>query len=195
MALTGSFITYGTGQIISGVLGDRISPKKLVSRGLLVTVLMNVLLPFLRQSLVDVRRVVCKRICAELYVAAYGADDEHSAFRTGLSKGIGTGVLGQLCRYDPAVSALAVDFGGTALEMGVLDLFRLRRSNAFGLERAGAGCSNRCKRKMSEDTKTKGCAVHPSDFGDYGSHCPAGYAPGRRYYLDAFLYFRNLQFG
>ena len=46
MALTGSFITYGTGQIISGVLGDRISPKKLVSRGLLVTVLMNVLLPF-----------------------------------------------------------------------------------------------------------------------------------------------------
>lgn len=46
MALTGSFITYGTGQIISGVLGDRISPKKLVSCGLLVTVLMNVLLPF-----------------------------------------------------------------------------------------------------------------------------------------------------
>lgn len=46
LALTGSFITYGTGQVISGVLGDRISPKKMVSCGLLVTVLMNVLLPF-----------------------------------------------------------------------------------------------------------------------------------------------------
>ena len=28
MALTGSFITYGVGQIISGILGDKFSPKK-----------------------------------------------------------------------------------------------------------------------------------------------------------------------
>lgn len=42
MAVTGSFITYGTGQIISGILGDKISPKKLVSYGLVVTVLMNI---------------------------------------------------------------------------------------------------------------------------------------------------------
>lgn len=46
MALTGSFVTYGLGQILSGLLGDRISPKKLISLGLMVTVLMNVLLPF-----------------------------------------------------------------------------------------------------------------------------------------------------
>lgn len=46
MSVTGSFITYGTGQIVSGFLGDRISPKKLVSLGLTVTVLMNLLIPF-----------------------------------------------------------------------------------------------------------------------------------------------------
>lgn len=46
MALTGSFITYGAGQIVSGIVGDRVSPKKLVSCGLAVTVLMNILLPF-----------------------------------------------------------------------------------------------------------------------------------------------------
>lgn len=46
MALTGSFITYGAGQIISGILGDRWNPKRLVSCGLAVTVLMNILLPF-----------------------------------------------------------------------------------------------------------------------------------------------------
>lgn len=45
MALTGSFITYGTGQIISGICGDKFSPKKLVCYGLIVTVLMNVLIP------------------------------------------------------------------------------------------------------------------------------------------------------
>lgn len=45
MSLTGSFITYGVGQTISGWLGDRISPKKLVSWGLVVTVGMNLLIP------------------------------------------------------------------------------------------------------------------------------------------------------
>lgn len=45
LSLTGSFITYGAGQIISGICGDKFSPKKLVSCGLLVTVFMNILIP------------------------------------------------------------------------------------------------------------------------------------------------------
>ncbi len=45
MAVTGSFITYGTGQILSGILGDKVSPKKLVSVGLIVTIIMNILMP------------------------------------------------------------------------------------------------------------------------------------------------------
>lgn len=48
MALTGSFITYGTGQVISGFLGDRFSPKNLVSCGLVITILMNLLIPVCR---------------------------------------------------------------------------------------------------------------------------------------------------
>ncbi len=46
MALTGSFITYGIGQILSGFLGDKIPPKKLVLIGLLITTAMNLTLPF-----------------------------------------------------------------------------------------------------------------------------------------------------
>ena len=45
MALTGSFITYGVGQIISGICGDKFSPKKLITLGLILTVLMNLLIP------------------------------------------------------------------------------------------------------------------------------------------------------
>lgn len=45
VALTGSFITYGLGQIFCGVLGDRISPKKMISTGLIITVIMNLLIP------------------------------------------------------------------------------------------------------------------------------------------------------
>lgn len=45
MALTGSFITYGVGQVVSGICGDKLSPKKLVSWGLMASVLMNLLIP------------------------------------------------------------------------------------------------------------------------------------------------------
>ena len=46
MAVTGSFITYGVGQIASGIIGDRLSPKKLISIGLCVTLVMNLLMAF-----------------------------------------------------------------------------------------------------------------------------------------------------
>lgn len=45
LAVTGSFITYGAGQLISGYLGDRIQPKRLVQIGLTTTIGMNALLP------------------------------------------------------------------------------------------------------------------------------------------------------
>lgn len=45
MAVTGSFITYGVGQLISGYLGDRIQPKKMVAIGLTTTVIINTVVP------------------------------------------------------------------------------------------------------------------------------------------------------
>ena len=48
IAVTGAFITYGAGQIISGMIGDRFSPRKIITFGLAATSLVNlsmVLLP------------------------------------------------------------------------------------------------------------------------------------------------------
>ena len=45
-AVTGSFITYGAGQIISGWFGDKFQPKNLVLAGFLTTSAMNLLIPF-----------------------------------------------------------------------------------------------------------------------------------------------------
>ncbi len=44
-AITGSFITYGAGQVVSGICGDKFSPKKLLLYGLIVTSAMNALIP------------------------------------------------------------------------------------------------------------------------------------------------------
>ena len=46
LSLTGSFVTYGVGQIISGICGDKFRPKKLVFYGLLASIVMNLLIPF-----------------------------------------------------------------------------------------------------------------------------------------------------
>lgn len=45
MALTGSFFTYGIGQLISGFCGDRVQPKRLILIGLLSSSAMNLLIP------------------------------------------------------------------------------------------------------------------------------------------------------
>jgi len=50
LAVTGSFITYGVGQLINGYLGDRIQPKKLVAIGLATTVIINTIVPLCGNS-------------------------------------------------------------------------------------------------------------------------------------------------
>ena len=45
VALTGSFITYGAGQLVSGFFGDKFQPKRLVALGLVLTSVMNILIP------------------------------------------------------------------------------------------------------------------------------------------------------
>lgn len=45
MAVTGSFITYGVGQVVTGICGDWFSPKKLIALGFVLTALMNGLIP------------------------------------------------------------------------------------------------------------------------------------------------------
>lgn len=45
LAVTGLFITYGVGQLISGYLGDHVRPRYLMCAGLLLASAMNLLLP------------------------------------------------------------------------------------------------------------------------------------------------------
>ena len=50
VALTGAFITYGLGQLVSGVFGDKIQPKFLIAIGLVATTVMNALIPFCQNA-------------------------------------------------------------------------------------------------------------------------------------------------
>lgn len=45
LALTGSAVTYGAGQLFSGCLGDRIEPRRMVCCGLCITILANLSIP------------------------------------------------------------------------------------------------------------------------------------------------------
>ena len=50
VALTGAFITYGLGQLVSGIFGDKVQPKILIAIGLVATTVMNGLIPFCRNA-------------------------------------------------------------------------------------------------------------------------------------------------
>lgn len=41
LAVTGNFITYGAGQLLSGVLGDKVSPRRVIAFGLIATSFAN----------------------------------------------------------------------------------------------------------------------------------------------------------
>ena len=47
MAVTGSFITYGLGQLFCGWLGDRIQPRLMIAAGLFCTAVCNLIMPAL----------------------------------------------------------------------------------------------------------------------------------------------------
>ena len=49
-AVTASFISYGAGQLLSGILADRVAPKTLVLAGLLLTGGINLLLPLCKSA-------------------------------------------------------------------------------------------------------------------------------------------------
>lgn len=59
MAVSGSAVTYGIGQIVSGILGDKFSPKKLISVGLLTTAAMNFLIPLVAPNVYLMTAVWC----------------------------------------------------------------------------------------------------------------------------------------
>ncbi|MBE6926132.1 MAG: MFS transporter [Ruminococcaceae bacterium] len=48
---TALFVTYGAGQLISGYLGDRVSPRLLIFGGLLVASVCNILMPLVSPSI------------------------------------------------------------------------------------------------------------------------------------------------
>lgn len=49
--ITANFITYGVGQLISGVLGDKVSPRYLVFIGFCATITCNLLMPLVAPSI------------------------------------------------------------------------------------------------------------------------------------------------
>ena len=51
IAVTGSFVTYGIGQIISGICGDKFQPKRLVLCGFAITIIMNLLIPLCKNHI------------------------------------------------------------------------------------------------------------------------------------------------
>lgn len=57
--MTGLSVTYGFGQLISGYLGDKVSPEKMIFTGLLISAGMNFAIPFTSSSVAVMTVIWC----------------------------------------------------------------------------------------------------------------------------------------
>ncbi len=55
--VTALSVTYGIGQLVSGYLGDRISPEKMIFTGLIISAVMNFSIPFVSASIIAMTAV------------------------------------------------------------------------------------------------------------------------------------------
>lgn len=98
VALTGAFITYGIGQLVSGYFGDKVQPRTLVAAGLLTTSCMNLLIP-LCQNTTQMAIVWCLNGLAQafmwppivkiLYTALHPEDYSRGCVRVSCGSSIG----------------------------------------------------------------------------------------------------------
>ena len=98
-AVTGSFITYGVGQVICGIIGDKVSPTKMISVAMLGTILVNTLVSFCSNIWVITALWCINGVCQAMlwppltrFVAEQVGTEKYSDAVTlvGLSASIGT---------------------------------------------------------------------------------------------------------
>ncbi|MBQ5910683.1 MAG: MFS transporter [Clostridia bacterium] len=98
-AITGSFITYGLGQIVFGFVGDKFSPVKIITLAMLGTVLVNALVSFCSSILLITvlwcfngifQAMIWPPLCR--FIAEQTTSDQYSNAITtvGLSASVGT---------------------------------------------------------------------------------------------------------
>ena len=99
VAITGSFITYGLGQIVFGIVGDKLPPVRIITFAMLGTILVNVLVSFCTSiTLITVlwcfngvfQAMIWPPLCR--FVAEQTTADQYSSAITtvGLSGSVGT---------------------------------------------------------------------------------------------------------
>ena len=99
VAITGSFITYGIGQIVFGIVGDKLPPVKIITFAMFGTILVNVLVSFCTNiTLITVlwcfngvfQAMIWPPLCR--FVAEQTTSDQYSSAITtvGLSGSVGT---------------------------------------------------------------------------------------------------------
>ncbi len=99
VAITGSFVTYGLGQIVFGIVGDKLPPVKIITFAMLGTILVNILVSFCTNITVITvlwcfngvfQAMIWPPLCR--FVAEQTTSDQYSSAITtvGLSGSVGT---------------------------------------------------------------------------------------------------------
>ena len=194
LSLTGSFITYGIGQIISGVLGDLVSPKKLVTVGFITTAVMNFTIPFCPNPYYMIVIWCLNGFAQSLMwppmvkiMTAHLSEEEYKKSVTKVSWG---GSIGTIAVYllAPLLITLCgwrwVFFTSSVFGAAMLFIWIFLAPDEARKERHFS---------KSRSSRSLQGFVFTADAGHYGGDHFSGNSPRRRYHVDALVPCANLR--
>ena len=164
---TALFITYGAGQIVSGVLGDHIAPHKLIFIGIVTSSVCNLLMPFCPAVGAMTALWAVNGFCQALFwpplvrmMAEHLTGDDYS--RACVTVSVGSS-LATVCIY--LTSSLFIALSGWRLNFYVAGTFGLIVSVVWILLTARMEKSDRVQQTASAETKAETPAVEKLPFG------------------------------
>ena len=164
---TALFITYGAGQIVSGVLGDHIAPHKLIFIGIVTSSVCNLLMPFCPAVGAMTALWAVNGFCQALFwpplvrmMAEHLTGDDYS--RACVTVSVGSS-LATVCIY--LTSSLFIALSGWRLNFYVAGAFGLIVSVVWILLTARMEKSDSAQQAASAETKTETPAAEKLPFG------------------------------
>lgn len=192
------FFCYGAGQIFSGILGDRVSPYKMVGTGLVGTVCANILMPLCAKSYIvmsvvwGLNGIVQSMLWTPiLYIISTSCPKNSAGARASISRRRSRSAACCLMSYPPRDKICVVAFR----------FFYTRRNNSLHiclLVLSGRKDFENTRKRGEKDPPRSGKyrgeslprqAVHSLRCGGYlRRHTRPGHAQGRRYIVGADSY-------
>lgn len=204
LAVTGSFITYGVGQLFSGALGDRFSPRRIIALGLAATSLCNIAVALL-DSIAAITVLWCLNgffqsmlwppLVKVMVQNLPKRDYERGCVLVSGAATVGTIAVYLLVPLCIQLESWRLSFHSAAV-FGLLSaVLWLRGTRTLSQPLTFSSAAPLSQPPPARPARPGSASLPVGSGAGAGRHCGPGHSPGRTHHLDAHLHCGELSAG